>query len=76
MCAVLDSGLDENAVAERYAAFGLSVPKLQRYRSLGKGPRFRKVGRVVTYDSKDVEQWLEECKVEPNKRNQSEDISE
>ena len=33
---------------------------LEAWRSRGGGPKFMKLGRVVRYRRKDVDQWLEE----------------
>jgi predicted DNA-binding transcriptional regulator AlpA len=41
---------------------GIKVNTLQRWRLLGKGPRFLKLGGAVRYDPKDVDVWLEECR--------------
>jgi len=46
------------ATTEEVAAY-LRIPKhtLECWRSQGKGPSWRKTGRVVTYDLDDVEEW-------------------
>ncbi|WP_417792790.1 helix-turn-helix transcriptional regulator [Terasakiella pusilla] len=41
---------------------GLSASTLNKYRVTGQGPMFHKVGRVVLYDTADLELWLESCK--------------
>jgi hypothetical protein len=40
----------------------LRIPEhtLAQWRSRGQGPRYRRVGRHVRYDWRDIERWLEE----------------
>lgn len=38
-----------------------SVRTVQAWRVRGGGPAFKKVGRSVVYDPRDVEQWLADC---------------
>jgi predicted DNA-binding transcriptional regulator AlpA len=48
--------LNERDVAE---LTGMSVASIRRWRLLGKGPRYVKVGGVsVRYDTGDIEAWL------------------
>lgn len=47
--------LSTNQLAER---LGLSPGTLANWRSLGKGPRWVKVGRSVRYRSADVFEWM------------------
>ena len=46
------------ATTDEVAAY-LRIPKhtLENWRSQGKGPNWRKTGRVVTYDWDEVEEW-------------------
>jgi len=37
---------------------GIKVRTLQRWRLIGAGPRFRKLGGAVRYDESDVEAWI------------------
>ncbi len=48
--------LDDRALAAR---LGLARITLQVWRSQGKGPPYYKIGRVVRYDWRAVETWLE-----------------
>ena len=43
-------------VADR---FNVSIRSLERWRSIGYGPRYRKIGRKVGYATSDVEEWLD-----------------
>lgn len=47
--------LDTRAAAE---ALGISVACLEAWRMKGRGPRFRKVGRLVKYADIDLEDFL------------------
>ena len=47
--------LDPNDVE---AVFGLKAGTLANLRSLGRGPKFIKVGRKVLYAKADVERWV------------------
>ena len=47
--------------AQAAAVVGLSPRTLERYRIVGGGPRFRKIGRWVRYLQSDLEDWLEGC---------------
>ncbi|NDV23844.1 AlpA family transcriptional regulator [Desulfovibrio sp. JC022] len=44
---------------------GLSPGTLEVWRCLGKGPRYIKIGRRVGYDLKDLDAYVESCKVLP-----------
>lgn len=46
---------------------GLSVGTLYQWKSQKKGIPFVKMGRLVKYDLRDVEKFIEEHKVHPNK---------
>lgn len=50
------------ATTEEVAAYLRDVPKhtLEQWRSQGKGPKYRKVGRHVRYVWADVYAWLDE----------------
>lgn len=49
--------LNEKEVAERY---GISVALLRKLRRTGiGGPRFLKIGSLVRYSEKDLEEWAE-----------------
>ena len=47
--------VSEVAIETRY---GISRRTLQRWRLQGRGPRFYKLGRIVRYDLRDVEAWV------------------
>lgn len=57
--------LNENEVAEVY---GMKVRTLQQWRHLKRGPRYVKVGRSVRYAVSDVENFLNNGEVLPEKR--------
>jgi predicted DNA-binding transcriptional regulator AlpA len=48
--------LSEDEVAER---FGIQPRTLQGWRVLRRGPRYRKIGRLVRYAENDLLNWLE-----------------
>lgn len=52
--------LDEKVVD---ATFGLTVSKLRRYRLTGGGPIYLKIGGQIRYRPRDIEAFLESCKV-------------
>lgn len=54
------------ATTEEVAAFLREVPKhtLEQWRSQGKGPKYRKVGRHVRYVWADVYAWVDAQAVE------------
>jgi hypothetical protein len=45
---------------EHFAAafYGVSVGTVRRWRGLGIGPRYRKIGNLVKYSIPDLEDWL------------------
>ena len=43
--------------AARY--LGLSKPTLERFRTLGGGPKYAKLGAAVRYRKTDLDEWLE-----------------
>jgi predicted DNA-binding transcriptional regulator AlpA len=45
---------------EHFAAafYGVSVGTVRRWRGLGTGPRYRKIGNLVRYSIADLEDWL------------------
>lgn len=47
--------LKEDDVAKQ---LHVSVASLRRWRLLGRGPQFHKVGALVRYRPEDVEEWL------------------
>ena len=53
-------GLHDKNVDERVAAeyLDVAVATLRRWRSLGRGPRYRKLGSLVRYSAADLETWL------------------
>ena len=55
-------------VREAAAYIPLAKGTLDNLRSAGKGPRFIKLGRKILYDTRDLDQWLED-----NKRNSTSD---
>lgn len=44
---------------EAAAFLGLAPKTLEFWRVRGTGPRYRKLGRVVVYDERDLEEFLE-----------------
>ena len=44
---------------EAAAYLGLSKPTLERFRTLGGGPKFAKLGAAVRYRKADLDEWLE-----------------
>jgi predicted DNA-binding transcriptional regulator AlpA len=53
-----DTLLDQSAVSMRLK---VAVRTLERWRTVGFGPRWVKVGRAVRYREDDVETWLASC---------------
>ncbi len=55
------------AVNEKVAAeiVGLSVHTLQNHRYLGLPPKYLRLGRNIRYRIADLEEYLDECTVEP-----------
>lgn len=58
----MDELLKTDAVARM---LGLSPGTLRRWRCLGRGPRYIKVGAVVRYDSADIVDWLSRRAIKP-----------
>jgi predicted DNA-binding transcriptional regulator AlpA len=52
----LDRLMNERAVA---AVLNVSVATIRRWRLLGQGPKFRKIGASVRYRSGDITAWVE-----------------
>ena len=52
----MESVLNETQVAEM---LGVSLACVRRWRLLGEGPRYRKIGPLVRYRLGDVTQWFE-----------------
>ena len=50
--------LNTREAAERV---GLCARTLERLRAAGKGPKSLKIGRLVRYRVRDLEEWLEGC---------------
>jgi excisionase family DNA binding protein len=48
--------LDERAVSE---TLSVSLATVRRWRYMGGGPRFLKLGNLVRYKREDLDQWLE-----------------
>jgi hypothetical protein len=55
--------LEESMLRTPQAAdyLGVSPATLAKWRVLGGGPSYKKLGRVVVYDPDDLRLWLEEC---------------
>jgi excisionase family DNA binding protein len=51
--------MTEREAAER---LGLSVRTLQKWRLLGSGPEFLKLGHAVRYDPEDLERYVESAR--------------
>jgi predicted DNA-binding transcriptional regulator AlpA len=49
--------IDTPAAAQHLG--GLAVPTLNTWRTLGKGPKFVRVGRLIRYRVSDLDAWLE-----------------
>ncbi len=43
------------------AVLGVSVALVRKWRLLGKGPVYRRLGRAVRYCSTDLGEWLKNC---------------
>jgi predicted DNA-binding transcriptional regulator AlpA len=52
----IETLLNEHDVAR---VTGLSVASVRRWRLLGRGPRFLKIGAAVRYRLEDLQAWLE-----------------
>jgi predicted DNA-binding transcriptional regulator AlpA len=46
---------------ELAAMIGVGIRTLQRWRLEDRGPKFRKLGGAVRYDSCDVDSWILSC---------------
>jgi predicted DNA-binding transcriptional regulator AlpA len=40
---------------------GMSLATVRRWRLLGQGPKYKKIGTAVRYRPEDVAAWLESC---------------
>ncbi len=58
-----DNQLFDPADAAQY--LGLSVHTLNIWRSMGKGPSYRKLGRKVKYTKSDLDDFVSNTKVTP-----------
>jgi predicted DNA-binding transcriptional regulator AlpA len=47
------------------SGWSLSIPWLRRTRREGRGPRFLKLGKMVRYRRRDIEEYLAASTVEP-----------
>ena len=61
----MDSLLNETQVSERLQ---VSLACLRKWRLLGQGPQYLKVGPLVRYRPEAVEQWLEQLPTGGNGR--------
>jgi predicted DNA-binding transcriptional regulator AlpA len=61
----MDSLLNETQVSERLQ---VSLACLRKWRLLGRGPQYVKVGPLVRYRPEAVEQWVEELPTGGNGR--------
>jgi hypothetical protein len=50
---------------EAAIVLGCSVAALRKWRLLGKGPRYHKIGRLVRYADADLAEYLDANRVEP-----------
>jgi predicted DNA-binding transcriptional regulator AlpA len=55
---------------EVLSCWSLSIPWLRRTRREGRGPRFLKLGKMVRYRRRDIEEYLADSTVEPKSRAQ------
>ncbi|MBZ5609130.1 MAG: helix-turn-helix domain-containing protein [Acidobacteriia bacterium] len=46
---------------EAASILGLKPNTLRKWRVLGRGPRYRKLGRAVRYSKADLDAWLSTC---------------
>jgi len=53
-------------LAEASEYLSISVPTLNMWRHLNKGPAYFKVGGKVRYEKADVDRWVQSRKVVPN----------
>lgn len=56
----MDAHLSEKGLAKRWS---MSPRTLQRWRTIGKGPAFLKLGWRVVYRLVDIEAWEQESRV-------------
>ena len=56
----METNVSHRRVDTRAAAqyTGLAVVTLEKYRVIGGGPAFLKIGRRVLYDTRDLDGWL------------------
>jgi predicted DNA-binding transcriptional regulator AlpA len=56
---------DSNVLNERQAAnmLGCSVALMRKWRRLGKGPSYSRIGRLVRYQHEDIDEFLEANRV-------------
>jgi predicted DNA-binding transcriptional regulator AlpA len=40
---------------------GIAVKTLQRWRLLGQGPKWKRLGGAIRYDRADLEEWIRQC---------------
>lgn len=59
------------SVKEAAALIGLSSRTLDRYRHMGTGPVFYKLGTSIRYREDDLRTWLEEHRMKPTRRRAS-----
>ncbi|MFC6214622.1 helix-turn-helix domain-containing protein [Fodinicurvata halophila] len=58
--AYLDSAITEQGAA---ALLGAEVPTLRRWRQVGDGPPFLRIGRLVRYRRADLVSWMRSCRM-------------
>lgn len=57
---VVQEFIDDHELARR---LGIARTTIQHWRLQAKGPAFVRVGRLIRYDVRDVERWIEAQKV-------------
>ena len=57
--------VNEKALAKE---MNLSVQTLRNWRHKGKGPPYIKIGRAVRYNIKDIEKYLKQNRIDPERR--------
>ena len=55
---LLETLLDEKELSR---LLRVSIGTLRLWRTIGRGPRYRKVGHLVRYMPSDVHEWLHRC---------------
>ena len=50
---------------------GISLSGLRKKRSDGSGPPYLRIGRLIRYRDKDIEEWLEKRMISPENRVQA-----